>query len=243
MTTGRTAFERAVSDYRLTDLAPPAEALAVAAASLDRTGLFLLGETHGVAQTPLAILGLAQRLGVRTLAFEWSHDELDDMVQSVLSTGTVTSDALWRLPPSAEVFSGDGRFTAGHVRLLEHLGDQLDRIVLLDRAGSERSERELGMTRRLLAGRRRDSRMLAVLGAGHVVRAPLDDFKSVGLLIEEELPGVANGILMPSSGAVWFHGEHEFSHGELPSADVVVPLGVAVPAVVPQYPHGGTFVL
>jgi hypothetical protein len=242
MTTGRAAFERAVSDYRLTDLAPPAEALAVAAASLDRTGLFLLGETHGVAQTPLAILGLAQRLGVRALAFEWSYDELDDVVQSVLSTGTVTSDALWRLPPSAEVFSGDGRFTAGHVRLLEHLGDQLDRIVLLDRSGSEGSERELGMTRRLLTGRRPDSPMLAVLGSGHVVRAPLDDVESVGLLIEEELPGVANGILMPSSGAVWFHGEHEFSSGELPAADVVVPLGVAVPAVVPQHPLGGTFV-
>lgn len=236
MTTGRTAFERAVADYRLTDLAPPAEALAVAAASLDRTGLFLLGETHGVAQTPLAILGLAQRLDVRALAFEWSHDELDDVVQSVPSTGTVTSDALWRLPPSAEVFSGDGRFTAGHVRLLEHLGDQLDRIVLLDRVGSEGSERELGMTRRLLAGRRRDSPMLAVLGAGHVVRAPLDDVKPVGLLIDEELPGVANGVLAPSSGSVWFHGEHEYSAGEPPPADVVVPLGVAVPAVVPQHP-------
>lgn len=243
MTTGRTAFERAVSDYRLTDLAAPTDALAVAAASLERTGLFLLGETHGVAQTPLAILGLARRLGVRALAFEWSYDELDDVVQPVLSTGTVASDALWRLPPSAEVFSGDGRFTAGHVRLLEHVSDQLDEIVLLDHVGSEGSERELGMAQRLLAGRRRVRPMLAVLGAAHVVRAPLDDVKQVGLLIEEELPGVANGMLVPSSGSVWFHGEHEFPAGELPPADVVVPLGVAVPAVVPQHPHGGTFVL
>lgn len=243
MTTGRTAFERAVSDYRLTDLAPPTDALAVAAASLERTGLFLLGEPHGIAQTPLAILGLARRLGVRALAFEWSYDELDDVVQQVLSTGTVASDALWRLPPSAEVFSGDGRFTAGHVRLLEHVSDQLDEIVLLDHVGSEGSERELGMAQRLLAGRRRVRPMLAVLGAAHVVRAPLDDVKQVGLLIEEELPGVANGMLVPSSGSVWFHGEHEFPAGELPPADVVVPLGVAVPAVVPQHPHGGTFVL
>ena len=80
--------------------------------------------------------------------------------------------------------------------------------------------------------------MLAVLGAGHVVRAPLDDVKPVGLLVEEELPGVANGILVPSSGTVWFHGEHEFSAGELPPADVVVPLGVAYPAVVPHHPLG-----
>jgi len=238
MTAGRAAFERAVADYRLRDLAPPAEALALAAASLDRTGLFLLGEAHGVAQTPLAILGLTRRLGVRALAFEWSYDQLDDVVQPLLSTGSVASDALWRLPPSAEVFSGDGRFTAGHVRLLEHLSDRLDQIVLLDRVGSEESQRELGMARRLLAGRRRDSPMLAVLGASHVVRAPLDDVKPVGLLIEEELPGVANGIIAPSSGTVWFHGEHEFSAAELPPVDVVIPLGVAVPAVVPQHPLG-----
>lgn len=236
MTAGRAAFERAVADYRLSDLAPPGHALAVAAASLHRTGLFLLGETHGVAQTALAILGLAWRLGIRGLALEWSYDELDDVVQPVLSTGTVASDALWTLPPSAEVPSGDGRFTVGHVRLLEHLGDQLDRIVLLDRVGSEGSERELGMAQRLLAGRRRNSPLLAVLGAGHVVRAPLDELEPLGSLIEQELPGVANGILAPSSGTFWFHGEHEVPSGELPPTDCVIPIGVASPAVVPQHP-------
>jgi len=236
MTTGRAAFERAVADYRLIDLAPPREALAVGAASLDRTGLFLLGETHGVAQTPRAILGLVSRLRVRALAFEWSYDELDDVVQPVLSTGRVASDVLWRLPPSAEVFSGDGRFTAGHVRLLEHLGDQLDRIVLLDRVGSGGSERERGMACRLLAGRRRDSPMLAVLGADHVAHARLDEVEPVGLLIEQELPGVANGLLAPSSGTSWFHGEQEVPAGELPPADVEIPIGIAYPAVVPQHP-------
>jgi len=83
------------------------------------------------------------------------------------------------------------------VRLLEHVSDQLDRIVLLDCVGSEGSEREVGMARRLLAGRRRDSPLLAVLGAGHVVVAP------VGLLIEQKLQGVANAILAPSSGTAW----------------------------------------
>jgi hypothetical protein len=240
MMAGREAFERAVADYRLTDLEPPAEALAVAAASLDRTGLFLLGEAHGVAQTPLAILGLASRLGVRALAFEWSHDELDDVVQPVLVTGTVASDALWRLRPSAEVFSGDGRFTAGHVRLLEHLSNQLDRIVLLDRVGSEGQEREAGMARRLLAERRRDSPLLAVLGAMHVVREPFDELEPVGLLIDIERPGVANGILAPSSGTCWFHGENEVASGELPPADAVIPIGIAYPAVVPQHPLSST---
>jgi hypothetical protein len=63
----------------------------------------------------------------------------------------MAADAFWRLPPSAEVFSGDGRFTAGHVCLLEHLGGQLERLILLDRAGSEGQDRETGMVRRLLA--------------------------------------------------------------------------------------------
>lgn len=154
-------------------------------------------------------------------------------MQPVLSTGSVAFDVLWRLPSSAEVFSGDGRFTAGHVRLLEHLGDRLDRIVLLDRVGSEAPDRERGMTRRLLAARRRNSPLLAVLGAGHVVRAPLDDIEPVGLLLEEKVPGVASGILAPSSGRFWFHGEQELPSGVPAPADVVVPLGVASPAVVP----------
>jgi hypothetical protein len=235
----REAFECAVADYRLADLVPPAGALAVATASLDRSGLFLLGEAHGVAQTPLAILGLVSRLGVRALAFEWSYDELDDVVQPVLLTGAVDSDALWTLPPTAEVFSGDGRFTAGHVRLLEHLSNQLDRIVLLDRVGSEGPEREMGMARRLLDERRQDSPLLAVLGAMHVSREPLDELKPIGLLIEIELPGVANAVLAPSSGTSWFHGEHEIG-GELPPADAVIPIGIAYPAVVPQHPLSPT---
>jgi hypothetical protein len=232
----REAFERAVADYRLTDLVPLAEAIAVAGASLERTGLFLLGETHGVAQTPLAVLGLVSRLGARAIAFEWSSDELDQVVQPVLVSGTVDSDALWALPPSAEVFSGDGRFTAGHVRLLEHMSDRLERIVLLDRVGSEGQERETRMARRLLASRRRDSALLAVLGAMHVVREPLDELEPVGLLVENELPGVANAILAPSSGTCWFHGEHGVASDELPPVDAVIPIGTASPAVVPQHP-------
>jgi len=220
---GRDAFEQAVARYQLLDLAPPADALSVAAASLDRTGLFLLGEMHGIAQTPLAILGLASRLGVRALAFEWSYDELDDAVQPVLSSEKIDTEALWALPPSAEVFSGDGRFTAGHVRLLEHMAGSLDRIVLLDRVGSEGQEREDGMARRLLAERRGDSPLLAILGADHVVRAPLDGLEPVGLLVERELPGVANCFLALASSTC---------KGR-PAPDAVFPIGDAERAVVP----------
>ncbi len=80
--------------------------------------------------------------------------------------------------------------------------------------------------------------MLAVLGVGHVVRASDDDVESVGLLVDHELPGVANGILAPSSGTCWFHGEVEVRLRDLPPTDVIVPIGVASPAVVPQQPAG-----
>ena len=225
-----------MAEYRLTDHAPPDEAVAVAAASLAATGLFLLGEVHGVAQTPRAILGLVARLGIRSLAFEWAHDELDDVVQPVLTTRTIASEALWALPSSAEAFSGDGRFTAGHVCLLEQLGNRLDRIVLLDRVGAVGANRETGMARRLLAARRHEAPMMAVLGVGHVVRTGSDELEPVGLLVAREVPGVANGFLAPSSGTVWFHGERNLPAAERPSVDVVVPLGVARPAVVPQHP-------
>lgn len=209
----------------------------MAAASLERTGLFLLGEVHGVARTPCAILGLVERLDVRALAFEWPYDELEGIVQPVLTSDAVDMDGLWALPPTAEVFSGDGRFTAGHVRLLEHLADRLDRIVLLDKAGAVGSDRERELARRLLDGRREGSPLLAVIGAGHVMRSPLDGLEPVGLLVERELPGVSNGVLAPSSGRVWFHGERELESHEPPAVDVVFPLGVARPAVVPEHPQ------
>ena len=223
--TGRDAFTQAVAHYELLDSEPPAGALEVAAASLSRTGLFLLGEMHGIAQTPLAVLGLASRLGVRALAFEWSYDELDEVVQPVLSTGSVDLDALWALPSSAEVLSGDGRFTAGHVRLLEHLAGSLDRIVLLDRVGSEGQEREAGMAERLLARRRCDSPMLAILGGAHVVRQPVAGLEPVGLLVERALPGVANPFLLPDGR----------TYDGLPHPDALIPIG-GDPAVTPRAP-------
>ncbi len=94
MAVGRAAFERAVADFRLTDLVPPARALAVASASLDRTGLFLLGEVHGVAQTRVRSSGSRRVSALRALAFEWSHDELDDVGAAGASTGAFAFDAL-----------------------------------------------------------------------------------------------------------------------------------------------------
>lgn len=78
--------------------------------------------------------------------------------------------------------------------------------------------------------------MLAVLGASHVVRARHDELEPVGLFIEQELPGVANAVLAPSSGTSWFHGDQEVPSAERPPADVELPIRVSYPAVVPRHP-------
>ena len=224
-----------MAEYELVEIAPPAAAVEAAAASLARAGAFLLGELHGVAQTPRAILGLVSRLEVGALALEWAYDELDDVIQPVLTTGLVDLDALWALPPDAEVFSGDGRFTDGHVALLEHLAPRLERIVLLDRFGSEGAAREAGMAQRLVDAARVGP-VLAVLGVGHVLRSAVEGAEPVALLAERELARAATGVLWPSSGTCWFHGERTLEQHEPPRVDAVIPLGVATAAVVPQHP-------
>ena len=103
-------------------LAPLREALAAS------EGLLLVGEAHGVEQTPAVLHALIRALASGGLALEWSEDELGEVVAA-------SFESLWDLPPEAEAFSGDGRFTAGHVALLRHV--ELDQLVLLDRVGSD----------------------------------------------------------------------------------------------------------
>lgn len=238
---GRDEFERAVAAYSLDGVEVPDDVLAVGRASLDETGLFLVGELHGVEQVPRAVLALARRLSVDALAFEWSWDQFDPVVQPVLSAGGVDRDVLWSLPADAEAFSGDGRFTAGHVRVLDALAGELTSVVCADRLESATLQaREDDMAERLLAARRPRGRMIAVLGTGHVLRdrlrgiAPeLDGVAPAGRLLAEALPGLANTLLEPSGGSAWSIGERPV---EAPPGrfDVRLPLGPARPAVVPR---------
>jgi hypothetical protein len=80
----RGEFERAIAAYSLESVDVPEDVLAAGRASLDSTGLFLVGEMHGAAETPRVLLALARELGTRSLALEWSHDELDDVVQPLI---------------------------------------------------------------------------------------------------------------------------------------------------------------
>jgi hypothetical protein len=236
VTAGRAAFERAAGAYPLDGVPVPPGVEAIGRASLDETGLLLVGERHGVEQTPRAILSLVLTLRADALAFEWSWDEFDHVVQPVLATGRVDAEALWSLPDGAEAFSGDGRFTAGHVRLLEALAPRLRQVLLADRLVSASPQaREADMAERLLRHRVRGGRMLAVLGAAHATREQQGGVEPAGVLVARELPAVRTCMLAPAGGTVWHHGESSVRSG-WPVFDAELPIGEARPARVPVRP-------
>jgi hypothetical protein len=203
--------------------------------SLDRTGVVVLGESHGIAATANAILALVRRLGARALALEWSHDEVGEVVEAVVSTGRIDLDALWRVPAGGDVFAGDGRFTAGHVAVLEHLvaTGELEQVILLDALALAGPERERTMAARLVESLRPGLRTIAVVGQAHSARASIAGAESMFAHVERALlPGVGNGTLAFRSGTCHHGGES----GVWPitvQTDAVFELGAATPAVVP----------
>lgn len=231
---GRDEFERAVSSYRLEGIAVPHTVADLAESSLSASGLIVAGESHGVEQTPRAVYALARRLGVDALGFEWSWDQFDHVVQPVLETGRVDREALWSLPPEAEAFCGDGRFTAGHVRLLDDVAGGLDELVCVDVLESETPQaREEAMAERILAALRPGRRLLVVVGSWHAGTETDDRVEPACVLLRRAVPGLRTVMLAPAAGTVWFGREKPFEpqpHG----LDVELRIGPARPAVVPH---------
>ena len=237
MRTGRADFERAVAAYPLDGPRIPDEVIAAGRASLAATGLFLVGEWHGAAETPAVVRSLARALGTQGVAVEWSHDELDSAVQPLRDGGALDLDALWRLPEDVEAFCGDGRFTAGHVAVLQHLRAEglLEQLLLVDRSGpAEVDQREEAMAKRLLAGRRVDVATLVWLGGFHVLLEPLEELVPLGARVRSVLPALQSVQIAFDRGTVWFHGEREI---EDPRAwpGLVLRLPLCSPATVPGH--------
>lgn len=194
----------------------------------------MLGERHGVAETPAAVGALARVLGAKALAFEWSFDELDGIVADALSSGRFDLDRLWELAADGDVFAGDGRFTAGHVRLVEQLvaAGELEQVILVDRLESGEPGRERELAARLLEGLRAGLRTIAVVGHDHAIRGAPGSAAPMFAHVERALPGVGNGSLSFSSGTCHHRGVHDVWPITDPT-DAIFELGVASPAVVP----------
>jgi hypothetical protein len=179
-------FRAAVDAYRFTADAPP-----------HPDGSILIGHGHGLraAWEPALFYALVHETGATALAFEWSYDELGPIVDGLLQAGRVDVEELWRLPDGAEAFCGDGRFTAGHVALLERLVSErrVTQVILFDRLDSMQPERSAAMASRLAGEWDRAHRLLAVVGGAHVpeFRAHLPDLAVLELDYEGAVTGTA----------------------------------------------------
>lgn len=235
-------FATAVAEHPFGNYEFDAETLARAGRSLAATGLLLVGEPHGVRETPSVLYALASTLGTRAVAFEWSHEEMDAPVQSFLRGGSFDFERLWLLPPESEFFCGDGRITAGHFALLQrlHSEGQLDQVIVFDRLDPEPPEdweaqvqvREPEMAARLLTEWDRHLPLLVLTGAFHAqLQAP--EGEPMAAHLARELPGLQPAMLDYASGYCWSRSEQHDVSGPMPHAPISLHSGHATPAFVP----------
>jgi hypothetical protein len=236
-------FAAAVAAHPFPRFTVPPEALAQARSALAASGLLLVGEPHGVRETPGVLYELAAALGARAVAFEWSHEEMDEPLQSFVRGGAFDFERLWSLPPSSEFFCGDGRITAGHFALLERLRREgrLDQAIAFDRLDPEppprdwRAQvraREPDLASRLLSEWDRRLPLLVLAGAFHA-RLEAPEGETMAGYLARELPGLRPAMLRYASGRCWSRGETHAVPEEVPDAPIVLRVGRATPAIVP----------
>jgi hypothetical protein len=236
------AFRAAVSAHRLDRVRIDPNSLRLAQQSLTNSGLLMVGESHGVYETPAALYALARALPTRAIAFEWSHEEMRDEVEAFMEHGAFEFARLWSsLPATAEFFGGDGRITAGHFALLGRLKDEavLDQVILFDRldVGTEAHDplrRDREMADRMLATWS-GAPALVVAGAFH---ARLDVEGSMAHHLAQRHAGLLSMMLQYSSGHCWANGELHDVSAPMPDAPIVLRLADASPAIVPGRRHG-----
>jgi hypothetical protein len=200
-------FREAVRTYRFEPVALDPRALERAAAALDRTGLLVVGEAHGLRETADVVHALAAELGIRRLGLEWAHEEMTDL----------DLDRLFALPPGSEFLGGDGRITAGSVALAASMDgwipfDRLDPTPLppwqvRDREMAERLLGSLGAP------------TIAVVGAFH---ARLDEPDTMASVLARELPGLVTAMLA-------------YPGVEMPPAEMTFTARSSTPAVLPGH--------
>jgi hypothetical protein len=235
-------FAAAVAEHPFAAYELDATTLERASSSLAAAGLPIVGEPHGVRETPSVLYALALALGTRAVAFEWSHEEMSPAVESFFRDGAFDFERLWSLPPEAEFFCGDGRIAAGHFALLRrlHAEGRLDQVIAFDRLDPEPPEdwqaqvriREPEMAARLLAEWDRRLPLLVLAGAFHAqLEAP--EGEPMAALLAREIPGLEPAMLAYASGSCWSRGELHDVSGPMPHAPIALNVGHATPALVP----------
>jgi erythromycin esterase-like protein len=184
----------------------PADAEAEAAmnVSLDSTGLLLLGEVHGVRQTPRVLAALIELLDVRALALEWPAP-LTSTVEAHRRTGVLDEHEL--------LWLGDGRLTAGHLALLRDLADRRPALEWLafdtwtippDLPGESLwTARDHAMARHILAHTSAAGRTLVVAGNAHTPTARTRLGIPMGAWLARERRGLRSVQINYGPGAVY----------------------------------------
>jgi hypothetical protein len=233
-------FVAAVEGHRFPELALDGDALALARETLARTGMLVVGEPHGVRETPSVLYALASTLGTRAVGFEWSHEEMDPPLQEFLRTGAFDFARLWQLPPSSEFFCGDGRLTAGHFALLRRLRQEgrLDQVIAFDRLDPEPAPddwqlRDREMAERLLALRDEGAPLLVLTGAFHA-RLDVAEGTTMAAHLARALPGLWPAMLDYAEGHCIANGELHDVSPPMPDAPIRLQLPKASPAVLPS---------
>jgi hypothetical protein len=164
--------------------------------SLQRTGLLLLGEAHGVAQTPVLADELIAWFGLGGIALEWDEN-LRPWVNRWIADGVLT-DPVWGSDVAGTVWGGDGRLTAGHLAGLRQWAASGLMITLMDgttivRPRQGESEDEMGrrwwterdakMAGRVLAAPDAPGGLLVVAGDLHSRLKPLPVDDAIGAQI------------------------------------------------------------
>jgi hypothetical protein len=98
--------------------------------SLQRTGMVLLGEAHGMAETPVLVDELIAWFGLDGIALEW-HEDLRPWLDRWIADGVLT-DPVRGSDLAGEVWGGDGRLTAGHLAALRRWAASGVLITLMD---------------------------------------------------------------------------------------------------------------
>lgn len=235
VTTAR-EFRTAVREYRFDSFVLDRDPLDAARAAVAEAGLIVVGEPHGMYETPAVVYSLAVALGIRAVAFEWSHEEMDGPVQAFVRSGSFDFERLWRLPPSAEFFCGDGRITTGHFALLQRLRAEgrLELVIAFDRLDpvphpEDWRVRDREMAERLLAEWQPSAPLLVVTGAFHAAMRPHlePEGETMTALLARERKGLVPAMLQYDNSA------------SMPQAPITFRLPEGSPACVPSLQSTG----
>lgn len=230
-------FARAVETYRFASTT--IDSAEVAHARTSGARLFVLGEPHGVYETASVVYTLIAQIEARTIAYEWSHEEMDEPVQRFLQHGKFDFEQLWTLPASAEFFCGDGRITAGHFALLRRLReeDRLDQVIVFDRVDQptptkDRFLRDREMAARLL--REWDGHVpLLVLTGGFHAQLQATEGETMTMHLARRQPDLLTAMLNYTRGQCWSRGALQDVSGQMPAAPITLSVPTASPAIVP----------